>query len=283
VRQGLFSRLTCYSKLASFLGDPRFPEIILKGNRGEQIRWYQELYAQYSRLGLSHPEDRPIAIQGLESRLISTFSSEDGSAFRGGYGVLFDGPSGGLFHRSLLWRRGHDTPSLERINFDDARETPPPSWSWMAYKGGIDFIPVPGNTVTWEVERLASPWSGRRRGQSNTARVDAVSRGVLVARAYEYRVELTRAGAASTIIPDSPRASVDSEVRCVLVGTEKHQPEEGSKERTCYVLIVRPDSVHWRRKTVGYPDYRVYKRIGAGSIPERCISLGDEGENILIV
>ncbi|KAJ9148868.1 hypothetical protein NKR23_g4690 [Pleurostoma richardsiae] len=119
------------NKLASFLGDPNFPQVIaLSSSRGEKIRLYEDLYKQYSRLEFSWLADRAVAIAGLEKRLIRDFNN-------GGYGVFDDGR--GLLHRSLLWRRGVDQPSLSRIVFPLGRRSAP-TWSWMGYNGGIDYF-----------------------------------------------------------------------------------------------------------------------------------------------
>jgi hypothetical protein len=153
----------------------------------------------------------------------------------------------------------------------------------MAYKGGIDFFFIEGETAIWEDKRLVSPWSRRRGSDNVTKELDGKNTAVIVARAYVYEVELEQDGAVPTLITDVPGASVDNETRCVIVGTEIKQPEQDDNNRMCYILIVRPASGHWRPTVVGYPNYRAYKRIGAGSIPKRCISEGDEGENILII
>jgi hypothetical protein len=92
-----------------------------------KIQLYQDLYERYSNLALSVKTDRPIAIKGLETRLIRTFETV------GGYGI-FD-----LYlHRGLLWQRSGDT--LDRITSRGERV---PSWSWMAYEGGIRYMDVP--------------------------------------------------------------------------------------------------------------------------------------------
>lgn len=119
------------------------------------IRWYQELYAEYSRRGLSHDEDRPRAILGLESRLRTGFGTD------GGHGILYHRQKVGLLQRSLLWRRGVDVTSLTPIKFPPDREAAP-SWSWMAYKGGIDYLKVEGGTLDWKTTELRSPWSRKR-------------------------------------------------------------------------------------------------------------------------
>uniref|UniRef100_A0A8H7N4G9 Heterokaryon incompatibility domain-containing protein n=1 Tax=Bionectria ochroleuca TaxID=29856 RepID=A0A8H7N4G9_BIOOC len=62
VRCETMSRMT--NETASFLGDPDFPQIIMSADKGERILLYQDLYTKYSRLGLSRPTDRAVAIGG---------------------------------------------------------------------------------------------------------------------------------------------------------------------------------------------------------------------------
>ncbi|RSL60534.1 hypothetical protein CEP53_005420 [Fusarium sp. AF-6] len=90
------------NRKASFLGDSNFPHSAEKYVKGLRIEFFQDLYVRYSKLALSFAFDRPIAIKGLENRLLSTFNTT------GGYGVLDR-----YFHRSLLWKRGGET--LRRI------------------------------------------------------------------------------------------------------------------------------------------------------------------------
>ncbi|KAM0418916.1 hypothetical protein ACHAPT_012181 [Fusarium lateritium] len=131
------------NRKASFLGDADFPHSAEKYVKGLKIEFFQDLYVRYSKLALSFASDRPIAIKGLENRLLSTFNTT------GGYGVLDC-----YFHRSLLWKRGGDT--LSRI--PNTRGELVPSWSWMAYSGAIDYVPALGGKVSW-LNNIKSPFS----------------------------------------------------------------------------------------------------------------------------
>src|SRR5438477_11418672 len=113
------------SRKASFLGDSDFPRSVDSFVKGMKIDLYQDLYERFSNLQLSFPEDRPVAIKGLETRLIRTFGTT------GGFGI-FDI----YLHRCLLWQRSGDT--LRRI--PSFRGGQVPSWSWMAYTGGIRYL-----------------------------------------------------------------------------------------------------------------------------------------------
>jgi hypothetical protein len=269
------------SKLASFLGDPFFPSLALQGNRGEQIHWYQSLYTQYSRLGLSQDEDRPTAIRGLESRLVTAFQKTNPD-FSGAYGVLDDGPTGGLLHRSLLWRRGvrkGDPRVLNRIGFPSGHDGAP-SWSWMSYRGGIDFIPVEGNTIEWHIVTLEP----RPKRDSNT--FASARPRTLVARARDFHTEVRERGdgSVSQLVFDLPGMTSGRTFKCVIIGSEKGEPMGGDEgARVHFVLIVELATAAGRG-TGAVRNLKAYRRIGAGLMPGRCIlGLNSDGEEVAVV
>lgn len=69
-----------------------------------------------------------------------------------------------LLRRSLLWHRAPEVGGLEEIDFK-AKKSAPPSWSWMAYKGGIDYLELPFGQVEWEENEIVSPWSSSALGR----------------------------------------------------------------------------------------------------------------------
>lgn len=78
----------------------------------------------YSKRQLSKENDRAVALSGLAFRIAEALHCQER------YGI-FD-----LYlHRSLLWRRSD--ASMTHINY---KPNEMPSWSWMAYTGGIEFI-----------------------------------------------------------------------------------------------------------------------------------------------
>jgi hypothetical protein len=151
----------------AFLGDSDFPKYVKQEkNKGAQQYLFESLYRKYSRLGFSEQTDKPIAISGLEQRLLKVF--ED----RGGAGI-FEKHWG----RCLLWKRASKQPSLERIQFQpplsgDAYNStstkpksrykfrPPPSWSWMSYKGSIDYVQPPPAGVDWNLTGVKLRYTG---------------------------------------------------------------------------------------------------------------------------
>lgn len=195
-----------------------------------KIELYQGLYERFSNLQITFPGDRPAAIKGLETRLTRTFNT------MGGLGI-FDI----YLHRCLLWKRSGK--SLERITVFHGQTVP--SWSWMAYMGGIDYLEVPYGTVNWE-EDLASPYraggvNGPEDGDNykgGIPRIEAVawdftdpaailtvgdqegSRRVILDKQDSYKV----------------RDAADGILKCVIVGRSKRVSRDG--DRAYFVLII---------------------------------------------
>jgi len=89
------------------------------------------------------PADRPVAIRRLEQRLIRKLNTT------GGLGIFTV-----YLHRFLLWQRSGEV--LARI----PSEIWPyfiPSWSCLAYEGGVEYMAMPFGNVTWNPE-IISPF-----------------------------------------------------------------------------------------------------------------------------
>lgn len=64
----------------------------------------------------------------------------------------------------LLWCHASDTLALSRISVPDHRAaSKAPSWSWMAYTGGIDYIAPNFGHINWE--EIQSPWNAKSRSR----------------------------------------------------------------------------------------------------------------------
>lgn len=180
---------------------------------------------QYSRLELSHQKDRPVAIAGLEQRLIG-----DLNVF-GCFGML-DSNQPGLLRRSILWRRAKDVASLKLIDFGNSVKAPP-TWSWMAYDGPIDYLELPFGQVEWEQHDIRSLWSQSTIGKrySTDGSADAASLHV-VARRFtpdaKTRVEEV------DIISDIDTAW---EMRCVVLGRLR-MPFQEARSQLHFALLV---------------------------------------------
>lgn len=201
--------------------------------KGQKIALYQDMYQRYSKLTLSYNTDRPVAIKGLEERLLGALGSH------GGFGILEV-----YLRRSLLWQR--DT-TLQRIDFSQKPEQDPvPSWSWMAYAGGIRYMHVPGGAewARWGQD-IVSPWKKARNKNSS------LELEVLV-RDLEDNKRQRRA----LIFRDEPGHALDSSpFKCVVVGSSN--PLTQSKGQEYYVLIVTP---------LGQRNTNIYERAGVGRL-----------------
>ncbi|KAH7233691.1 hypothetical protein BKA59DRAFT_549900 [Fusarium tricinctum] len=226
---------------AAFLGDPNFPRLMIKADKGAKILGYQDLYKSYSGLGLSIATDRPWAINSLQQRIITALKVQ------GGFGVFYeDSESGrrrGLLRRSLLWHRANKSDSLSRIQFSPNRDgTRVPTWSWMAYTGTIDYIPAEFGGTEWEV--IHTQWD------SGPNRTDE---GVLVAQARDY----IAGSKDSLLVFDSILGSGQGLSKCVILGRQKgNQPD---REKVHYVLLVQPRPL----SNQGH----IYERVGVGTLP----------------
>ncbi|RMJ13787.1 hypothetical protein CDV36_006531 [Fusarium kuroshium] len=247
------------------LGDAKFPNRALRTtSRGLKIRYFQDLYRRYSRLEFSHIQDRPVAIAGLENRLRGAYCKQ------GGFGIFDDGPGHGLLHRSLLWQRSTDEDgqeAMELIDFSEHPKRAPPTWSWMAFKGAIDYIDPPFQKVEWEKREVEPPWSVTAGGSDkshNSRHLKVVAREFNVARRQPGEVDL---------VYDTPERKPSSDGQrpmCVVVAREKGG--KSAMEKRYYVLLVSgtPEMASSSQK--------VFTRLGVGSMLGKYIELEQNGQ-----
>ncbi|KAI0140487.1 hypothetical protein GGR57DRAFT_425286 [Xylariaceae sp. FL1272] len=237
------------NKLADFLGDPNFPEKAINIQRGLKIAYFQELYKRYTRLNFSHIEDRPFAIAGLENRLRTAYRTD------GAFGIFDDGEGQGLFHRSLLWQRGQekfDDPWLTRITFPPGRQIDVPTWSWMAYKGGIDYIEPTFDGTDWETEDVHPP---RIKDHTSSQGAGNKTKMELVAKARPFDVSGRSRQDTVNLVYDQ---EIHGRASCVVVA--KSKGDQIREDKTYYVLLVAPVGSNSGSGT------QVYERVGVGSM-----------------
>lgn len=228
---------------------------------------------QYSRLAFTREYDRPIAIAGLEKRLIQSFG------VHGGFGI-FDDEGLGMLRRSLLWHRGAGEPSLRMIDFGDSGNAPPPSWSWMAHSGGIEYLDLPFAEIDWERKEILSPWSPQAVGVWYSS--DYVGVVELNAIARDFNCSAMDEGEDSKIIYDVDDTEVvdDSgeKLKCVVMGTLKSKGTADRQigNRRHYIMLVR--ITESRESSGSMP----CKRIGAGYVPGRMIDLAQNGTQVKV-
>ncbi|OCK73239.1 hypothetical protein K432DRAFT_399013 [Lepidopterella palustris CBS 459.81] len=206
-------RGSCFGPTGKLLS--RYPEVIrlLRGGGSPmKIELFQDLYSEYSNLAMSFSVDRPIAIRGLERRLLSTLKTE------GGYGIFEK-----YLHRCLLWQKS--IRSLKRIM--SFRGETVPSWSWMAYEGGIEYMDVPYGKVDWAKD-IVSPFNGTKLSEAHDPMV------VTQLKAPIY--DLVDSQSAGLVLDETDR-SIKRHLKCIIVGTSKApNPKD---QALCYVLLVQ--------------------------------------------
>lgn len=257
------------STLASFIGDPNFPEVAIRSSRGAKIRLYQDLYKQYSRLKFTRIWDRPIAIAGLEKRLIHAFDTY------GGFGVFDDG--GGFLRRTLLWHRGSDENTLDRIVFPADRQMTVPTWSWMAYKGGIDYLELPFDGVDWEEQGVRSPWTPGSSGVWHTGDQAGIVELSAIAREIDFKKSPGQEPKIIYDIPPKTDGGISQHVMCVVVGRLKGSGQPQLNRMSMhYVLLVTLKASQAARGR------QVCERVGVGYIPGNWIKTDQQGISVKI-
>ena len=288
LESGNSSADTDLSNQAAFLGDPNFPDLAMTSTKGARIRVYESLYKTYSRLEFSKVTDRPIAIAGLEQRLVAAFKTH------GGYGVF----EGDFFGRSLLWKRDSEK-GMKKIDFAAGqiiqsatafKNYTVPTWSWMAYEGPIAFLDIPFRGVEWLYKRdkgIRSPWaldttsnnSSSTSASWHTGNTDEKTN--LAAWANDFSVPLESA-MGKIVFDDGPAPPTfsrknEKSVKCVIVGRQKIKVAEQAgldpESQEHYVLVVIARPKEGRQDT--------YERIGVGTVPGSWIAQ-EKQEEILI-
>lgn len=190
-----------------------------------RIRFFQDLYEQYSRLDFTNITDRPIALAGLEERLARTYET------RSAFGVFEV-----FLHRSILWQRDGNA-LMPKIRYRDLQV---PSWSWMAVGGPIRFTNVPFDGVNWS-EDIQSPF--KKSHNLNTNQNDQTMRIPAVAEDF-----LFASHNGSEMILDQPGGTQPQDLKCVVVATEK--VDRVTESQKYYVLLVRPSHPNDESSTV---------------------------------
>ncbi|KAF2720715.1 HET-domain-containing protein, partial [Polychaeton citri CBS 116435] len=239
---------------AAFLGDPNFPNYTIRpgSTRGEQIHLFTNLFQQCSKLEFSHPEDRPIAIDGLMDRLTSAFKTRS-----------LAGVFESFWGRCLLWQRVDRDKPLGKIPLGSQTRRTPPSWSWMAVEGAISFLEPKGGEVEWNHEKVQLPFG--RRTQSSWLKTSHMrDNNAIQAHAYEFTHSKAPAVEEAYLSYDSGRDSSVSTTKCVIIGSEKERVKD-PEMRKHYVLLVS------RIMQNGGADS--YQRVGVGHLPEKLVKL----------
>lgn len=213
-----------------FTLDSNFPKRLLDSGRERTLNCISYLVQEYSKRDLTEPTDRCVAISALEDRIKDALNERYGRAsnYRSGrYGIFRD-----FLHRNLLWRA--DDCQLQKIE----HKPPLPSWTWMAYSGGVKFIDLAFGYMEW-VDSI----------RFDEARTDAI-----IATLWVYREGATK----GRVHFDLGENDILSEQYCVVVGQSVPIPGDADEDSTTaeyHVLAVVPTGVDGE-----------YRRVGAGTV-----------------
>lgn len=194
-----------------------------------------------------------MAIAGLLKRLLNTIG------VKGGFGILDERDTRGLLRRTLLWHRGAKDTSMKCIDFSQSQaQIAVPSWSWMAYDGGIDYLELGFGHYEWF--NLQSPWS---YPDDQIAEVDPDTADItLVARAQIC--DLQAAIETEIELHLDNLGPLQEKPLCAVLG--KATGTDLDDDRKYCVLMLAPTL---EKDKLGN---KIHKRIGAGILPGKCIS-----------
>jgi serine/threonine protein kinase len=249
-----------------FLGDPNFPTYGLRGSKGGDIVFYEDLYEQYSKLSFSHIEDRPFAINGLEQRLSKAIKEKGGSDL-GLWGIFDD-----YWGRGLLWRRSDDTKRMIKLTKGPNGGDPAPSWSWQGHFGGITFIKPEGHTVKWLHDEVILPWKNAQGSQSGITTASYYGERHLTGKARDFTIPGIQSDSVSIVYDDDGNQGQRRPQKCIVIGRMKVNGLSQKEVRNYVLILARKESAA----------ENVYERIGAGFMKGSFISFDDSGTTVLV-
>jgi hypothetical protein len=212
--------------------DPEFPNRLLKSSPERVVEFIQFLLEDYSKRSLTKKTDRSVAISGLVSRITSVLPH------RSRHGVFEQ-----YLHRNLLWQASDSR--MEKLEYETQLV---PSWSWMAYNGGIQFMSIAFGTVDWnknlrfdtEIDHALVTDVGNF--QACTLKQEEMHHAILDLSGIQRGWVKYDIGSGGDICKE----------QCVVIGRKSNDLEN---EKEYYMLVVRPTSVD-----------REYNRAGVGLI-----------------
>jgi hypothetical protein len=206
--------------------DPDFPSRLLETGDERTVNFISFLFQDYSKRVLTFPTDRHVAISGLEDRIARALECQSR------YGIFQR-----YLHRNLLWQPSDD--KMERIAY---KSQDVPSWSWMAYNGGIEFMDIPFSEVSW-INNLGFD---KERESALIAHVGNFRNCTIKPEGDHYAVLNLFKRKRGQIQYDVENGEELGKEKCVVVGrTESRDVEE------YYILVVVPTTVAGEYRRVG--------------------------------
>jgi hypothetical protein len=216
-----------------FTLDPNFPSRLLRSGNQRTIEFICFLFEDYSKRELTKKTDKCVAISGIEARVKGALRCESR------YGIFQK-----YIHRNLLWKASDS--KMEEI----AYKRHVPSWSWMAYNGGVKFLDIPVGKVSWINTLRFDP----ERENALIADVGDFLRCTMELEEKQFTVSDSSGTRRGWIQYDVVDGEELFEEQCVVLGRNLRNDEE------YYILVVRPTTTGGE-----------YKRVGIGQIHSSCV------------
>jgi hypothetical protein len=219
--------------------DPNFPRRLVYTGHINTEEFIRLLIQDYSERELTIKTDKCAAMFGLHTRIARTIRCD------GRYGTLET-----YLHRNLLWHASDR--KLQKIE----HESYVPSWSWMAYHGGIRFQ---------DKEKLPfgrGCWITSLRFDKDRDCDHALIADVGVFQDCEMRLDGSRYAVFNLSEPKTNRGWICYDVKDGKNLLEEHCIVVGSTvdSENYYVLLVRPTT-----------EGREYERVGMGEVAKNCL------------
>jgi hypothetical protein len=168
-------------------------------------------------------------------------------------GALYDRSSRyGIFqnflHRNLLWRA--NDCQLQKIGY----KSPLPSWTWMAYSGGVNFIDIKFGEMEW----INSIRFDMKREEAIIASLWAFREWTPVHCGLYHNIQDLNGATKGQIHFDLGGGDILDNLHCVVVGKKvpKVASEDNDSAGTEYhIMVVRSTDVDGE-----------YRRVGPGTV-----------------
>ncbi|KAK4095935.1 HET-domain-containing protein [Parathielavia hyrcaniae] len=226
-----------------FILDPNFPERLSKSGYKRTADFVQFLFKKYSVSCLTFETDRDVAISSLVERMGQVLGTEVR------HGIF------GCFRGSLLlWKRTHENKTPPTPYKDRAV----PSWSWMAYPGGIDFI---SDATRGLLVPCSEDLGFVNDGQALSVKVRKFRGSCRMEQEEEEHAIFDGTEKVGSLWFDVADHIQFQDCFCVVVSMGKDDKKEDSR-KTYNILILR--------QRVGG---RGYERVGVGKVEAQYVSI----------
>ncbi|KAI1125775.1 hypothetical protein F5Y10DRAFT_294354 [Nemania abortiva] len=238
---------------ASFLGDSHFPTNALRYFGGSGILLYQNLYQLCSRLDFDIIQHRAKAIAPLEERLALALGTVCA------YGIVER-----YLLATLMWFSKPDPESdTRRIDYPAGGEIP--SWSWMAYRGSIEYSSQAfkemevNEDISSAFRHFFNTWISTKGMKQGRIELTVPARR-LSARGSEWSDPVVTSGFCFDEVYKSPLDRVYSPDGLLCVPIARGKQGLVQEHRLYWIILIQ--------RSWDIRDKEVYTRVGVGSLSE---------------